>query len=117
MTATPTIKVQRLLPAAPLPRYSHTGLFGDLAADLFDAQALTLARAGEEGCTGLVRTGLALELPSTHGALVEDRSGLAVRGLTTLAGVIEPGYRGDLKIVMTNLAGTPHGVEVGTRIA
>ena len=82
---TPTIKVQRLLPAAQLPRYSHTGLFGDLAADLFAAEALTLAAVGEPGSTGAVRTGLALELPSTHGALVEDRSGLALRGLTTLA--------------------------------
>jgi len=34
-------------------------------------------------------TGIALEFPSTHGALVEDRSGLAVRGVTTLAGWVE----------------------------
>src|SRR3978361_2325975 len=85
MTTSPTIRVQRLLPAAQLPRYAHTGPFGDLAADLFAAEALTLARAGEPGSIGAVRTGLALELPSTHGALVEDRSGLALRGLTTLA--------------------------------
>ena len=115
--ASPTIKVQRLHPAAQLPRYAHTGPFGDLAADLFAAEATTLAPIGEAGATQPVRTGLALELPSTHGALVEDRSGLAVRGLTTLAGVIDPGYRGELKVVLTNLGSEPHAIAPGHRIA
>ena len=114
---TPKIKVQRLLPSAQMPRYAHTGPFGDLAADLFAAEALTLAGAGNAGSTGTVRTGLALELPSTHGALVEDRSGLALRGLTTLAGVIDPGYRGELKVVLTNLAPEPQSIAPGHRIA
>jgi dUTP pyrophosphatase len=65
----------------------------------------------------MVRTGLAMELPSTHGALVEDRSGLAVKGITTLAGVIDPGYRGELKVVLTNLSAEAQTVEVGHRIA
>ena len=113
----PTILVQRLLPSAQLPRYAHTGPFGDLAADLFAAEAATLAPAGAPGSTVAVRTGLALELPSTHGALVEDRSGLAIRGITTLAGVIDPGYRGELKIVLTNLSPEQQVVAPGHRIA
>lgn len=115
--SSPSIKVQRLLPAAQLPRYAHTGPFGDLAADLFAAEAVTLAPIGDPGATQAVRTGLALELPSSHGALVEDRSGLALRGITTLAGVIDPGYRGELKIVLTNLGGEPHLIAPGHRIA
>ena len=113
----PTILVQRLHPAAQLPRYAHAGAYGDLAADLFAAEAATLAPAGHPGSTQPVRTGLALELPSTHGALVEDRSGLALRGITTLAGVIDPGYRGELKIILTNLAAEPQTVAPGHRIA
>jgi len=113
----PTILVQRLHPAAQLPRYAHTGPFGDLAADLFAAEAATLTPAGTTGATQAIRTGLALELPSTHGALVEDRSGLALRGITTLAGVIDPGYRGELKIILTNLAPEPQTVAPGHRIA
>jgi dUTP pyrophosphatase len=113
----PTIRVQRLHPAAQLPRYAHTGPFGDLAADLFAAEAATLAPAGQTGSTIAVRTGLALELPSTHGALIQDRSGLAIRGITTLAGVIDPGYRGELKIVLTNLAPEAQSVAPGHRIA
>ncbi len=113
----PKILVQRLLPNAQLPRYAHTGPYGDLAADLFAAETATLAPVGQPGATAMVRTGLAMELPSTHGALVEDRSGLAVRGVTTLAGVIDPGYRGELKVVMSNLSTTEQLVAPGHRIA
>jgi len=113
----PTILVQRLLASAQLPRYAHLGEYGDLAADLFAAEPATLAPVGRPGATQLVRTGLAMELPSTHGALVEDRSGLAVRGVTTLAGVIDPGYRGELKVVMTNLSTEAQTVAPGHRIA
>jgi dUTP pyrophosphatase len=113
----PRILVQRLLPAAQMPRYAHSGPYGDLAADLFAAEAATLAPVGDPGATVAVRTGLAMELPSTHGALVEDRSGLAVRGITTLAGVIDPGYRGELKIVLTNLTPQPQLIAPGHRIA
>ena len=115
----PRILVQRLLPAAQLPRYAHTGPYGDLAADLFAADSATLAPVGEPGSTvaGLPHTGVALELPSTHGALVEDRSGLALRGVTTLAGVIDPGYRGELKVIITNLSPEPQMIAPGHRIA
>src|ERR1700721_1201515 len=93
------IKVLKLRPDAQVPRYAHTGEFGDLAADLYAVEAVFL----DAGATVGVATGIALEFPSTHGALVEDRSGLAVRGITTLAGVIDPGYRGEVRVVMTNL--------------
>jgi len=113
----PRILVQRLLPSAQLPRYAHVGAYGDLAADLYAAETITLSPAGEAGSTQMVRTGVAMELPSTHGALVEDRSGMAVKGITTLAGVIDPGYRGELKVVLTNLSPEAQTIEVGHRIA
>lgn len=111
------IKVKKLTATAQLPRYAHTGAFGDLAADLYASEAVTLAPAREAGSTAAVPTGIALEFPATHGALVEDRSGLALRGITTLAGVIDPGYRGELRIVLTNLTSAPVEVRPGDRIA
>jgi dUTP pyrophosphatase len=107
------IKVMKLDASAQLPRYAHTGVFGDLAADLFAVAAVTL----DAGATVAVATGVAMEFPSSHGALVEDRSGLAVRGVTTLAGVIDPGYRGEIKVVMTNLSAVPVEIKAGDRIA
>ena len=86
---------------------------GDLAADLYAVAGVTL----EAGATTPVATGVAMEFPSTHGALVEDRSGLAVRGITTLAGVIDPGYRGEIRVVMTNLSAVPVEIKAGDRIA
>jgi dUTP pyrophosphatase len=109
----PIVKVKKLVEAARMPRYAHVGEFGDLAADLYASVEMTLA-AGE---TRPVPTGIALEFPSTHGALVEDRSGLAVRGVTTLAGVIDPGYRGEIRVVMTNLGAQPVEIKAGDRIA
>jgi len=111
------IKVKKLSAAAQMPRYAHVGEFGDLAADLYGSERVVLAGAGEAGSTQAVPTGIALEFPSTHGALVEDRSGLAVRGVTTLAGVIDPGYRGEVKVVMTNLTERPVEIKAGDRIA
>ena len=107
------IKIKKLHPAAKLPKYAHTGPWGDLAADLYAVQPATL----EPGATILVSTGVAIELPSEYGALVEDRSGLAVRGVTTLAGVIDPGYRGELKVVLTNLSAVVVEVAIEDRIA
>ena len=109
----PVIKVKKLEAAAQLPRYAHVGEYGDLAADLYASMGAVLA-AGE---TKAVATGIAMEFPSTHGALVEDRSGLAMRGVTTLAGVIDPGYRGEIKVVMTNLSAGPVEIKVCDRIA
>ena len=108
-----TIKVARLQPNAMLPRYSHSGPFSDLAADLYAAEAVSLS-AGE---TRAVGTGLAFEFPPEFGALVQDRSGLALKGISTLAGVIDPGYRGELKVVVTNLGTQPFEINPGDRIA
>src|ERR1035437_5692629 len=111
------IKVKKLSAAAQAPRYAHVGEFGDLAADLYASAGAVLAAAGEAGSTAAGATGIALEFPPTHGALVEDRSGLAVRGVTTLAGVIDPGYRGEIRVVMTNLSAAPVEIKAGERIA
>jgi dUTP pyrophosphatase len=107
------IKVKRLVESAKLPRYAHVGEYGDLAADLYASEGLIL----EPGATIAVPTGVAMEFPSTHGALVEDRSGLAMKAITTLAGVIDPGYRGEIRVVVTNLSSTAIEIQPGDRIA
>ena len=107
------INALKLKPEAQLPRYAHVGEYGDLAADLYACEGVTI----EPGATVLVATGVAMEFPSTHGALVEDRSGLAVKGITTLAGVIDPGYRGEIRVVVTNLGTSAVAVKQGDRIA
>ncbi len=113
MTSSPRIAVQKLHPEARVPHYAHDGPFGDLAADLHAVSERRL----EPGETVAIATGIALGMPAEFGALVEDRSGMALRGLTTLAGVIDPGYRGEIKVVLTNLATIPQTIFAGDRIA
>ena len=107
------IAVKRLHPDAKLPHYAHTGPWGDLAADLYSVHDVTV----DPQKTALIATGLAMAFPADFGALVEDRSGLAVKGITTLAGVIDPGYRGELKVVLTNVTDAPIQLAAGDRIA
>ena len=59
----------------------------------------------------------AVAIPEGHVGLVADRSSLARRGLKTAGGVIDAGYRGELAVVVRNLA--PEAIELapGDRIA
>lgn len=109
----PQVSVARLHPDAKLPRYAHQGPFGDLAADLYSIAGVTIAPHQ----TTLVPTGLVMAFPADYGALVEDRSGLAVKGITTLAGVIDPGYRGEIKVVLINITDAPISLAAGDRVA
>ena len=113
MNDAPQIQVQKLHPDAQLPRYSHEGPFGDLAADLHAVSQWTL----QPGETVAIPTGIALGFPADFGGLIQDRSGLALRGITTLAGVIDPGYRGEIRIVLTNLSAAAQVIFPGDRIA
>lgn len=51
------------------------------------------------------------------GALVRDKSSMAARRVITTAGVIDAGYRGEVKIVMENLADTPAEIHAGDKLA
>ncbi len=106
------VKVSKLHPEARLPRYAHSGPHGDLAADLAAVETTELA----PGEIRAIPTGLAFEFPPEYGALVHDRSGLALKGICTLAGVIDPGYRGELKVVLANLGTKTFQISAGDSI-
>jgi dUTP pyrophosphatase len=67
-----------------------------------------------------VGTGLAVEIPAGYHGEVRPRSGLARRnGVTMLnsPGTIDPGYRGEIRVIMINHGPAPFKVEPGDRIA
>ena len=107
------IAIQRLHPDAKRPRYAHAGASGDLAADLYSVEEVELP----PGKVLAIPTGIALAIPDGFGAIVQDRSGVALQGLATLAGVIDTGYRGEIKVVMVNLGETAARIRKGDRIA
>ena len=104
------LRVERIHPAAKLPQQAHSG---DLGLDLSCVQDITL----EPMQRSSIATGLIVHFPAGWGAYIKDRSSLAVRGLHCLAGVIDSGYRGEIKVLMINLGHEPQTLRAGERIA
>jgi len=108
------VAATRLDRALPLPAYARPG---DAGLDLRASEDVTLA----PGDRRLVSTGIAIAIPEGHAGLVLPRSGLAMhKGVTVLnaPGLIDSGYRGELKVVLLNTdRGERFVVEPGMRIA
>ncbi len=109
------IRIQRTHPQAILPAYAH-GPAEDAGMDLHAVEDVTL----EPGVAQLVPTGLTLEVPPGYEAQVRPRSGLALKHAITIPnapGTIDPGYRGEVRVIMLNLGRDPYTVHAGDRIA
>jgi dUTP pyrophosphatase len=112
----PVVQVRRLPhhDGLPLPRRQTAGAAGyDVSSAEPDFTLQPLERR-------VVRTGLALAIPTGYEAQVRPRSGLAVQhGLTlpNAPATIDSDYRGELLIPLINLGTTPVVVARGTRIA
>jgi len=109
------IRVNLLHPDAVLPRYAH-GPEEDAGLDLHAVEDVLL----EPGEPALVPTGLAIELPPGYEAQIRPRSGLALRHAITLPNApatIDPGYRGEIRVILLNLGRAPYLVRKGDRIA
>lgn len=104
------LKVQRLKPGAKLPQRA---LVGDAAFDLFCADYYSIPPYGQ----ALVSTGLKLAIPMGYAGLIWDKSGLASQGITTLGGVIDASYRGEVMVVIKNLSEDDFHIEPGQKIA
>jgi dUTP pyrophosphatase len=109
------IRIQRIHPAAVLPAYAH-GPEEDAGMDLHAVEEVTLV----PGKPQLVPTGLTLEIPTGFEAQVRPRSGLALKHAITVPnapGTIDPGYRGEVRVIMLNLGSAPYTIHAGDRIA
>lgn len=74
----------------------------------------------EPGVPCLVPTGLAIELPLGCEAQIRPRSGLALKHALTIPNApatIDPGYRGEIRVILLNLGREPYQVKAGDRIA
>ncbi|HYZ92400.1 MAG TPA: dUTP diphosphatase [Actinomycetota bacterium] len=112
--ATLRLEIKRLDPDLPLPAYQHDD---DAGLDLHAAEAIKLA-PGERAVVG---TGVAVAIPPGYVGLTAPRSGTAARAglsMVNAPGVIDSGYRGELKLILVNL--DPHealAIERGERVA
>jgi dUTP pyrophosphatase len=107
------IRIKKLHDDAVLPSYAH-GPEEDAGLDLRALERTVLS----PGVAQAVPTGIAIELPPGHEAQVRPRSGLALKhSITVNFGTIDPGYRGEIRVVMFNLGRADYAVEKGDRIA
>ena len=96
-----------------LPIRAHDS---DAGADLTSAESITLY-PGEQK---MIDTGLAVKIPRGYGGFVFNRSSQGKRGITipNSVGVIDSGYRGNIKVILKNNGDDPYEiVEKVTRIA
>ncbi|MDX6650331.1 MAG: dUTP pyrophosphatase [Solirubrobacteraceae bacterium] len=108
------LAIRRLDAAATLPSRAHEG---DAGLDLYASEAASL----RPGARASVGTGIALEVPPGHAALVLPRSGLAAKhgiALVNAPGLIDAGYRGEVRVLLHNTdAAEEFEVSAGDRIA
>lgn len=106
-----TLLIKKLSETATLPKYVHPH---DAGMDLYSNETITIQPQERK----LIPIGIALTIPSGYVGLIWDKSGIATNhGLKTMAGVIDSGYRGEIKILIHNLSNQPYTVQAGTKIA
>lgn len=93
------LEVTRLDPGLPLPAYARDD---DAGLDLMSSEDVQL-KPGERAA---IPTGLAVAIPAGHAGFVHARSGRALReglALVNAPGLIDAGYRGEIKVIVVNL--------------
>jgi dUTP pyrophosphatase len=64
-----------------------------------------------------VPTGIRMAIPEGYVGLIWDKSGVSLLGVHRLAGVVDAGYRGEVRVVMINLGREPYVFKQGQKIA
>ena len=86
---------------------------GDVGYDLTSPVDITLSPR----LVTKVPLGIAIAVPEGHMGEIKDRSSLALKGITTLGGVIDPSYRGEVVVILQNLGDQVYQITAGDRIA
>ena len=107
------VKIERVSPRAKIPTYAHDD---DACCDLYTVENYVI-NVGEKR---LMRTGIAIEIPSGYEVQIRPRSGLALKqGLTVLngPGTVDAQYRNEIMVLAINLGHKKVAIKVGDRIA
>lgn len=105
------LKVKKLVKEAELPDYFMPT---DVGFDIRAIEDVSLQPYEQK----TIKTGIAIEIPEGHVGLIRDRAGIVTKmGVHTAAGTFDPGYRGEISIVMVNFGDEEVEIEIGMRIA
>ncbi len=107
------LQVKKLRDDATVPHYAHPG---DAGLDLFACESIALS----PGCSAVIKTGIAIALPTNTEGQVRPRSGLAAKhqiSVLNTPGTIDEGYRGEVGVILINFGSESFAVELGMKIA
>jgi dUTP pyrophosphatase len=105
------LKIKKLTEDAIIPKYATRD---DAGMDFFAIENVEL----EPMQRTQIGTGIAMEIPEGHVGLIWDKSGLSHKfGIKTLGGVVDSGYRGEIKIGVINLGKEKYVFEKGHKVA
>lgn len=105
------IYIQKIDKDAKLPSLAYRG---DAGLDLYSVEEVIIPSMENKA----IRTGIKMAIPEGYAGFVWDKSGLSLNSkIKTMAGVIDSGYRGEIKVVLFNLGQTDYKVEKGSKIA
>jgi dUTP pyrophosphatase len=104
------LRVKKLHHDAKLPSVAHQG---DLGCDLYSLEEVAI----RSNIQVAVSTGIAIIFPEGWGGIIKDRSSMANAGIYTSAGVIDSGYRGEIKILLRNGSDKEFHIKAGDKIA
>lgn len=105
------IQVKLLNDEAKLPTKTNASDAGFDLYSTLDADILP-------GQRKLLPTGVSMAIPAGYYGRIADRSGNAFNlGLHVLAGVVDSGYRAEIKVLLVNLSDVPVEIKRGHRIA
>lgn len=104
------LKIKKLYGDAKLPTRAHQD---DAGTDLYAQGDHTVS----PHTTVIIPTGVAMELEKGYASLIWDKSSVGSKGIKTLGGVIDAGYRGEYKIIVHNLNNEEYIFKHGDKVA
>lgn len=64
-----------------------------------------------------IPTGIHIAIPEGHVGIIKERSSIGAKGLAVRGGVIDPGYTGEIMVLLQNNSPCSHVIQPGDRIA
>lgn len=105
------LEVKKIHKDAILPKYS---MDSDVGLDLVAVENISLFPMQQKA----VKTGLIVKIPNEHVGLIRDRAGIVSKmNVHTAAGTFDPGYRGEISVMLINLSDCEVEIEKGMKIA
>ena len=110
MITNKTIPVIKFHQDAIIPTYAHNN---DAGCDFTTPESITVPARGRM----MIPTGIGMAIPDEYMLRISDKSGLASKGLHTMGGIVDAGYRGEINVIIYNTTDSDYLFESGHKIA